>query len=151
MFFQANLLSRLSHRVCRFPPSPFLLRKLEGSCFFFLRSLIKTLICCSINTSWVQLNWKTHPINGHSIYELYRRDYKESKPVAIKPAQEPQRKYEIHSLSKYLILVRCGDWIDSKTFESNTCLEHFKQLCCEDITIINESICSTNWLIFKHR
>ena len=34
---------------------------LEGSCFFFLCSSIKTRFCCSINTSWVQLDWQTHP------------------------------------------------------------------------------------------
>ena len=48
-------------------------------------------------------------MNGYFIYELYRKDYKESKPVAIKPAKEPQRNEEIHSLSKHLILVSCGD------------------------------------------
>ena len=37
------------------------------------------------------------------------RIIKKSKPVAIKPAKEPQRKEEIHSLGKYFILVRCGD------------------------------------------
>ena len=67
MFFQAKLLSRLSHRVCRFPPSPVLLRKFTNNSpgrelfFFFLCSSIKTLFCCSINTSWVQLDWQTHP------------------------------------------------------------------------------------------
>ena len=73
----------------------------------------------------MQLNWQTHPINGHFIYELYRKDYKESKPVAIKPAKQPQRKEEIHSLSKYLSLVRCGDWIDWKKFEKQYVLRTF--------------------------
>ena len=47
-------------------PSPVLLRKFTNNSlgrekFFFLCSSIKTLFCCSINTSWVQLDWQTHP------------------------------------------------------------------------------------------
>ena len=70
MFFQAKLLSRLSHRVCRFPPSPVLLLKFTNNSpvrelfSFFLCSSIKTLFCCSINTSWVQLIKVEPPIKG---------------------------------------------------------------------------------------